>query len=618
MICKPTPVPDASELDIAAIKEKYRHERDKRLRREAQDQYVIADEVYRGMEEVDPHTPLIERDPISEDLEVAILGAGWSGLLSAYHLRKAGIENFRNIDIAGDFGGCWYWNQYPGLQCDNEAYCYIALLEETGYVPSKKFADGWEIHEQFQRIATQFNLYEGALFHTLITSLAWDAEIDRWRITTNRGDDIRARFVIMGGGPANTPKLPGIPGLQDFNGKTFHSSRWDYDYTGGDRRTPVLDKLADKRIAILGTGASGVQAIPYLGRYAKQLYVIQRTPSSVDIRNNTPTDPAWKASLKPGWQRERQTNYHRGMLEAFHPGDQDIVCDIWTEISRNLAVELEQEGWPTLTFEEYMARREVMDHQVMERLRRRVAEIVEDEETAEALKPYFRILCKRPTSNDEYYPTFNRPNVTLVDVSSSRGLERMTDKGFVHDGVEYEIDCMIFASGFEQTSELHRRWGIDRIEGRDGLSLYDHWEESPRTLHGASTHGFPNMFFTGLIQGGLHSSLTVALGQQGEHIAGIIKEAQRRGAVSVEVSEEAQDEWVRTIRASAIDLTSPLRECTPGYYNNEGGKTFRSYLGEFYGPGWFAYMALLDDWRASGMNGLIFRTGASEGAVAAA
>jgi cation diffusion facilitator CzcD-associated flavoprotein CzcO len=606
MTCKPTNVPAASEIDIDQIKEKYQYERDKRIRPERQDQYLLADEVFEDLAEVDPHTPLIERDPISEDLDVAVLGAGWSGLLSAYHLRQAGVANFRNIDVAGDFGGCWYWNQYPGLQCDNEAYCYIPLLEETGFIPSKKFADGWEIHEHFQRVATQFDLYENALFHTLITSLRWDESIDRWRIETNRGDEIRARFVIMGGGPANTPKLPRIDGLRQFNGKTFHTSRWEYDYTGGDRRHPVLDKLADKRVAILGTGASAIQAIPYLGKYAKQLYVVQRTPSSVDFRNNTPTPPEWIRSLKPGWQKERQTNYHRGMLEAFLPGDEDMVCDIWTEISRNLAVEFEAEGWPALTFDEYMARREVMDYQVMERLRRRVDELVEDKTTAEALKPYFRMLCKRPTSNDEYYPTFNRPNVKLIDVSATRGLDRMTERGFMHDGIEYEIDCMIFASGFEQTSELSRRWAIEVVEGSNGLSLYDHWADTANTLHGATTHGFPNMFFTGLIQGGLHSSLTVALGQQSEHIASIIAEAQHRGATRVEPTQQAQDEWAKTIRATAIDLTSPLRDCTPGYYNNDGGDKIRSYLGEFYGPGWFAYLALLNEWRANGMEGLAF------------
>ncbi len=601
MIANATNVPKASEIDIPALREKYREQRDKRLRAEGQNQYIRVDRLLDGFYEEDPHTPVTPRAPISEDLEVAVLGAGWSGILAAYHLRKAGVENVRTIDLAGDFGGCWYWNRYPGIQCDNEAYCYIALLEETDYVPSKRFADGWEIREHFQRIATKFGLYEGALFHTRIESLRWDERIQRWRITTNRGDDIRARFVVMGAGPTNTPKLPGIPGIADFKGKVFHSSRWDYDYTGGTPKAPVLDKLAGKRVAIIGTGASSVQAVPYLSRHAEQLYVIQRTPSSVDVRNNLPTDPEWEKSLGAGWQAQRREMYQRFTHSGFQPGDEDVVGDIWTEINRNIMAEMEgASGWRQLEIDEFLEWRETMDYQVMERLRRRVDEIVADPETAEALKPYYRIICKRPTSNDEYYQAFNRPNVKLIDVSATRGLEALTEKGFVHQGQEYEVDCIIFASGFEVTSELKRRWGIEAIDGRDGRSLYDHWADDYRTLHGATSHGFPNLFFTGLLQGGLNVSLPLVFEQQGEHIAWLIRETLARGAVSIEPSAEAQDQWVRDIKASNIDMGPIVRECTPGYYNNEGEEKVRWFLGDSWGPGWQPFLDLLEGWKAQG------------------
>ena len=597
MTCEPTPVLPLEQLDIPAIKERYRIEREKRLRPEGQKQYLRADKLVEDFYEVDPYKPFIEREPISEDLEIAILGGGWSGILAAYHLKKKGISGFRTIDLAGDFGGCWYWNRYPGIQCDNESYCYIPLLEETDYVPSKKFADGWEIREHFQRIGNQFGLYENALFHTLITSLKWDDGIKRWRIETHRGDDIRARFVILCGGPTNTPKLPGVPGMQDFKGKVFHTSRWEYDYTGGDPKNPELSKLADRRVAIVGTGASSIQAVPYLGRFAKQLYVIQRTPSSVDVRNNHSTDPEWAASLTPGWSQRRRDNYHHYAHSGFQPGEPDLVCDIWTEINRNIAAEFDRDGWRELSVEEFLTKRENMDFQVMDRLRRRVEEIVEDKETAEALKPWYSIVCKRPTSNDEYYPTFNRPNVKLIDVSETRGLEKITENGFVHRGEEFEVDCIIFASGFEVTSELSRRWGIKTIEGRDGLSLYDHWEDGYKTLHGNTSHGFPNMFFTGLIQGGLHISLPNILGHQVEHIAYLIDQAQKKGAASIEPSEAAQDAWVRDIRASAVDITEAVLNCTPGYYNNEGEEKIRWYLGESWGPGWFDFIRLIEEWR---------------------
>lgn len=609
MISNATNVPQASEIDIPALQEKYRLERDKRLRAEGQNQYVRVDSVLSGFYEEDPHTPVTPREPINEDLNVAVLGAGWAGILTAYHLKKAGIENVRTIDIAGDFGGCWYWNRYPGIQCDNEAYCYIALLEETGYVPSKRFADGWEIREHFQRIATTFGLYENALFHTRIESLRWDEKINRWHITTNRGDTIRARFVVMGAGPTNTPKLPGIPGIPDFNGKVFHSSRWDYGYTGGTPKEPVLDKLADKRIAIVGTGASSVQAVPYLSRHAKQVYVVQRTPSSVDVRNNLPTDPEWEKSLQTGWHAARRNNYQRFTHSGFQAGDEDVVGDIWTEINRNIAAEMERDGgWRPLEIDEFLEWRETMDYQVMERLRRRVDDIVEDKETAEALKPYYRIVCKRPTSNDEYYPAFNRPNVKLLDVSETRGLEAVTERGILYKGEEYEVDCIIFASGFEVTSELKRRWGIGAIEGRSGISLYDHWADDYRTLHGTTSNGFPNLFFTGLLQGGLNVSLPLVFEQQGEHIAWLIRETLARGAVTIEPSQEAQDQWVHDIKASNIDMGPIVRECTPGYYNNEGEEKVRWFLGDSWGPGWQPFLDLLEDWKAQDtLPGMILR-----------
>jgi cation diffusion facilitator CzcD-associated flavoprotein CzcO len=596
--CEPTQTPD--DVEIRSLREKYRQERDKRLRSEGQKQYVRPVGEFAEVYEGDPHMPLVPRDPISEDLDVAILGAGWTGILAAYHLKHAGVSTFRNIDHAGDFGGVWYWNRYPGLQCDNDAYCYLPLLEEMGFMPSKKFSDGWEIHEYCQSIAKRFGFYENALFHTLVTAMRWDEKIMRWRLSTNRDDEIRARFVIMANGLLNIPKLPGIPGIHEFKGKKFHTARWDYAYTGGSRRNPVLDKLADKRVAIIGTGASAIQAVPYLGRHAKQLYVIQRTPSTVDERPNPPTDPEWVKTLKPGWQKERQANFHRAAHEFFKPGEPDLVCDIWTEISRNLAAELEAEGWPQLSPQEFMARREAVDYRVMERLRHRTAAVVRDPETAEALKPWYRFLCKRPLSNDDFYPTFNRPNVKLIDVSATKGVERMTEKGFVAGGVEYAVDCIIFASGFEVSSDLDRRWGIDVVEGRGGKSLYRHWADGPKTLHGIMTHGFPNLFCTGFIQGGLNATVTEQVSRQGYHIAYVISEALKRVVKAVEPSQEAQDSYVQHFEAVQIDTTQFQRECTPSYFTNEGQVKAPWALFRSYGPGWNAFQQLLEEWRTKG------------------
>ena len=437
--------------------------------------------------------------------------------------------NFRIIEQAGDFGGVWYWNRYPGLSCDNDSYCYLPLLEEMQFFPSKKFADGLEIREYCQSVAREFELYEGALFHTCVNALRWDESIKRWHVATDRGDGLRAQFVIMAMGPINTPKVPRVAGLEDFQGKTFHTARWDYEYTGGNQREPVLDKLADKRVAIVGTGASAIQAVPFLARYAKQLYVLQRTASTVDERINTRTDERWLATLQPGWQRERQMNFHHAAIDGLTPGEQDRICDIWTEINRNLAAEFDKSGWPQSP-EEFLATREVMDYRVMERLRARVDAVVKDKETAAILKPWYRHMCKRPASSDEFYPAFNRPNVRLLDVSPTRGVERMTSRGFIHESAEYEIDCLIFASGFEVTSDLQRRWGIDKVSGRGGQSLYDHWAHEFRTLHGVMTNGFPNQFYVGFFQGGFNASTTETFNNQGRHIAWIVSQALSRGA----------------------------------------------------------------------------------------
>ena len=292
--CGPTQTPDG--IDIDALREKYLFERDRRLRPEGSKQYVELKDDFAEFAEVDPHTPVTPRTPIDADIDVAVLGGGITGLLAGAYLKKSGVEDVHVIEMGGDFGGVWYWNRFPGIQCDNDAYCYIPMLEELNYVPSKKFADGAEIYEHCRRIAKHFGLYDGAIFSTQVRTARWDETIKRWRLSTNRGDDIRARFVVMAQGSFNRPKLPGIPGIKDFKGHMFHSARWDYDYTGG-AADGGLHKLHDKRVALVGTGATGVQLVPHLGRDAQHLYVFQRTPSSVDLRGNEPTDPQWAASL---------------------------------------------------------------------------------------------------------------------------------------------------------------------------------------------------------------------------------------------------------------------------------------------------------------------------------
>ncbi|MGX1809017.1 flavin-containing monooxygenase [Nocardia sp. NPDC055321] len=595
--CTPTQTP---EIDLDALRAKYLAERDRRLRTEGQGQYLSTEDGFENFHAGDPYSPVVPREPISEEIGVAVLGGGWAGLLAGARLREAGVTDFRIIEHAGDFGGVWYWNRYPGIQVDTDSYLYLPLLEETGYIPSEKYTRGDENFEHAQRIGKHYDLYERAIFGTMVTSLEWDEAIGRWRIGTNRDDDIRARFVIMAQGPFNKPKLPGIPGIGDFQGHTFHSARWDYDYTGGTSRGG-LDKLAGKKVAVIGTGASGIQVIPHIAESAEHLYVFQRTPSFINERGDIPTDPDWAATLEPGWTEVRKRNFHTAAFEAFAPGEKDLICDGWTEVSRNLEARISADnGWATLTPEKFVELREIEDYRAMERVRRRVDELVDDPATAEALKPYYRFLCKRPCFSDEYLPTYNRDNVTLIDVSATKGVERITATGIVADGVEHEVDCIIFASGFEITTDLDRRLGIAPFTGRDGLSLYTHWAEGYSTLHGLTTHGFPNVFFTGFLQGGVTASITAVFDQQAKHIAHILGHAFEAGITTVEPTAEAVAAWVSTVRETAIDNSAFQRECTPGYYNNEGEKNIRSHLGEPYWPGFYAFDEVLREWRDAG------------------
>ena len=596
----PSDCPEVTPEQIAALHAKYLAERDRRLKKNHNDQYIPASGRWKDVYEVDPYTPVAEREPVTGETDVVILGAGYCGMMVATQLKKTGITDFYNIDHGGNFGGTWYWNRYPGIQCDNDSLVYMPLLEETGYMPSKKFADGYEIHDHCQKIADTFGLRPHALFHTLIESLVWNEEDKRWLVGTNRGDAIRARFVVLAMGPLNKPKLPGIPGIDEFKGHIFHTARWDYDYTGGEWRDPKLTKLADKKVAIIGTGATAIQVVPYLAKYAAQTYVVQRTPSTIDARNNQPIDPEWYASQKPGWQNERIRNFHHAAMERLAPGEPDLVQDIWTEISRNVNAELEAEGWPDITPEEFARRREVMDYRVMERLRAR-CDIVHDPATAEALKPYYRYLCKRPASNDDYYPAFNQDNVTLIDVAETQGLERLTEKGFVHNGVEHEIDCLILASGYEVTNDLERRWGIGRIEGANGLSIYDYWREGYQTFQGMMANQFPNMFFTGFTQAAANASNSKTFIDQGFHIGHIASEALKRGAVRVEPTAQAQDAYISHLRSLAVDNSDYVNECTPSYFNNEGDTSKKRHIfGEPWGEGYYAFEDMLAKWRADG------------------
>ncbi|HEY1752788.1 MAG TPA: NAD(P)/FAD-dependent oxidoreductase [Caulobacteraceae bacterium] len=588
------------DFDPDALHAKYLAERDKRLRSDGIGQYVEIKAQFAHYID-DPYVePGFTREPVSDHVDVAVIGGGFGGLLMGARLREAGVERIRVVESAGDFGGTWYWNRYPGAMCDVESYCYLPLLEELSYIPRHKYSFAPEILEHSRAIARHYRLYDDALLQTAITGLEWDEAGKCWIVSTHRGDRFTAQYVAMACRPLSRPKLPGIPGIHDFAGHTFHTSRWDYGYTGGDS-SGGLTGLKDKRAGIIGTGATSVQCVPHLGEWAKELYVFQRTPSSVDVRNNAQTDPAWIASLTPGWQRRRQDNFN--ILVAGGDQDEDLVHDGWTDIFRNVT------GTAAKHIAEKLGRRlsssergEVMaiaDYRKMNQVRSRVDQLVEDPEVAARLKPWYRQFCKRPCFHDEYLQTFNRPNVHLVD-TEGRGVERLTQTGVVANGRDYELDCLIFATGFEVGTSYTRRAGYD-IAGRGGVTLSDHWGEGLRTLHGLTSHGFPNCFFLGFTQTAITISVPQALNEQANHVAYIVAEAKARGAAVVEPTAEAEAAYVDEVRSLARMGQRFYTECTPGYYNSEGAADNRAgFFSDMYGAGPLRFFELLAEWRASG------------------
>ena len=580
---------DPIDIDVEALNRKYAEERDKRKRSDAMGQYQAIQGKFVAFGH-DPHAdPQFKRDAIIDDVDVLIIGGGFAGLLTGGRLREKGVQSLRIIEKGADFGGTWYWNRYPGAACDVESYIYLPMLEELGYLPSQRYPKAAEIYAHCQKLARRFELYPAALFQTQVQRVEWDESRERWRVGTDREDTISARFVVSCTGLLSTPKLPGIPGIETFAGHSFHTSRWDYAYTGGNG-DGNLTGLADKVVGIIGTGSTGIQTIPHLASSAKHLYVFQRTPSSVDVRNNAPTDREFLKSLKPGWQRARRDNFTTIVSGGYAPVD--MVQDSWTDIIRSVVPRL-VDGTPVVAPEAV----KLAEMTKMELTRRRVDAIVKDKAVAEALKPYFNYFCKRPCFHDEYLDTYNRPNVDLIDTKGN-GVERISARGVVVAGQEYPLDCLIFATGFDFLTDYSREAGMQVI-GPSGQTLSKHWEEGPRTLYGFMTHGFPNFFAMSIAQAGAAVNYVHMADEQTKTIVHVITECIRKGVATIQPTEQAENDWVETIVSGAKGRRAFLEACTPGYYNYEGKRERAAALNDFYAAGPMAYVQLLDEWRGN-------------------
>ena len=583
---------------LAAARARYRAERDKRLRKDGNDQYL---ETKKGFADFvqDPYATPHTRAPVTAEHEVVIVGGGFGGILSAIYLMKQNITDICILDKAGGFGGTWYWNRYPGISCDMQSYIYLPLLEETGYMPPRNYASGEEIRAYSERMAKHWGLAERALFQTELTAMEWDEDAARWQLTTQRGDRLSARFVILALGVLDTPKLPGIKGIEQFRGHMFHTGRWDYAYTGGNSDGGLV-RLADKRVGIIGTGATSVQCVPHLAEHAKTLHVFQRTPSGVDARPEHPTDANWYRAQKAGWQRDLVENFTAitsgGMVEK------DLVQDGWTGILSNLFKMMRSgDAGPGQDIAQAL---ELADLEKMDEIRARIDTTVRDAKTAEALKPWYRQFCKRPCFHDTYLESFNRPNVTLVD-TDGRGVEAIDADGVRAAGQHYALDCLIFASGFEVGTEYVRRSGFDPV-GRKGQALSEKWAGEIASLHGIHVHGFPNCFIHQVPQSGLAANFVHTSQEVAQHVATIIVEAERRQCASVEATAAGEAAWVQQCRDSAGAMADFFDSCTPGYYNREGQYDPALAANGPYGGGPVSFFNILKAWRDAGdMPGLI-------------
>lgn len=543
----PPPPPGA----VFNAEEQAKYREFKESRRGAADYMTMDGEFAKYLEDVYSADP-IEREALTDECEILVVGAGFAGLLLWYKLRNAGFNDVRFCEKGGDVGGTWYWNRYPGIACDVEAYSYLPLLEEMGYYPTMKFASGFEILEYCQAMAEKFGFYEHCLFHTTVEETVWDESISRWSVTTDRGDKMRARYVVLANGILTTPKLARISGMESFQGEAFHTSRWDYNVD-----------LAGKRVGIIGTGATAVQAVPELAKIAKELYVFQRTPSSIDVRDQRETTPEeieiW--SKEPGWalaRRERLAKISSGRTAL--KGNDDYLSGKVDDFK------VRKQHAKVLSPEELMQKQLNTNFRIMEQIRARVDAIVKDPKTAAALKPYYPYGCKRPTFHDEFLPTFNLPHVTLVD-TAPLGVGEINAKGVVHDGTEYPLDVLIYATGFQWMATST----FSMITGRGGQTLHQKWQsEGTKTFLGLHSHGFPNFFImTGPQGGGGQFNFTRGIEAHTDYVVWMLNIMRERGAGIVDIKKEPEIEYAEHCRVADIN-TRPLRDCL-SYYNGDGG-----------------------------------------------
>jgi cation diffusion facilitator CzcD-associated flavoprotein CzcO len=460
-------------------------------------------------------------------------------------------------------------------------------------MPKQKYSSSVEIRTYLESLVKRYNLESRILYRSQVTGLEWDESSKAWKtgLTIRRGPSgkeeknisVYADFVTLASGLFPYPQVPKVPGLADFKGEMFHTSRWNYDVTGGSSDTafPEMEKLRGKRVGVIGTGATAIQAVPLLAKYAKELHVFQRTPSQVNTRGQHDTDPQeWKEKIaaKPGWQQARMENFAEHLASHKRPGEDDLVNDGWTQLEAYCAIIGSNRfgGIPPEKAQEHIGTLVALDSAHNKQARQRIADIVKDKATADKLTPWYPTWCKRPTFSDMYLECFNADNVHLID-TDGHGIDSVTPTGIVANGQEYPIDILILSTGYRSPvagGDPGARMGIE-IRGREGRTMSKKWDEQGlTTLHGVFTNGFPNLFFQSAAQAAATANYMHVIMVLSEHISTIIKTAisrseKEKGAVLIQPSSDAEDVWGMQIAQGAV-FFSAVAVCTPGYLNLEG------------------------------------------------
>ncbi|MCE2391865.1 MAG: NAD(P)/FAD-dependent oxidoreductase [Proteobacteria bacterium] len=508
-------------------------------------------------------------DRTAREVDVVVAGAGFGGLYALYRLRGLGLE-VQVYEAGSDIGGTWYWNRYPGARCDVEslAYSYAFSRElEEDWDWSERYASQPEILEYAHHVAERFDLRRDIQLETRVVSAVYDEARGRWTVRTDRGEEVSAQFCVMATGCLSARNIPDFPGLDRYSGRCFHTGDWPEEGV----------ELEGRRVGIIGSGSTAIQAIPILAEQAGELFVFQRTPNFSMPARNTPMDPDYQKRAKASYPAFREP-FVSGMFGLdFHPNDR-----LGASASPEERNEVFEERWRAGglgvvgAFADLFVDEEV-NEAAAEFIRGKIRETVHDPEVAELLCPDTPVGCKRPCADTNYFETYNRPNVTLVDIRNAP-VEEITETGLRTGGRHYELDCIVFATGFAaMTGALLR---ID-IRGRDGVKLAEKWAEGPKTYLGLGVEGFPNLFtITGPGSPSVLANMIPGIEQHVNWIADCMVYMRERGLRRIEATPEAEAAWVEHVNQIADRTIYPT--CNSWYVGaNIPGKprVFMPYLG---------------------------------------